>query len=220
MQAVAYVEYALHYTCSSTYENKTHFSFSGQNNCQTLKLLGFTANTQYMIDPDGPVEGVDPFIVYCNSMDVPNNQPMMIVNHDTLKRTRVKGYEADGSYKKVIGYTYATIKQLRTLVQMMAGKCQQQIIIECKDSGLYCSWWMNSNGEKRQYWGGKNTGQINVCGSTTPASTCNCMLEDGIWHRDEGNWTEVNDLPVTELCFGDTGNVPEDLYYTLGKLIC
>ena len=174
-----------------------------------------------MIDTDGPLEGVDPFLVYCNSMDVPNKQPMMIVNNDTLKRTRVKGYEADGSYKKVIGYTYATIKQLHTLVKMMGGKCQQQFIIECKAAGLRFLWWMNRNGEKRQYWGGKNTGQINVCDSPTPASACNCNgPNNGPWLRDEGNWTDVNDLPVTELCLGDTGDDHEDLYYTLGKLIC
>ena len=153
-------------------------------------------------------------------MDVPNKQPMMIVTHDTLQRTRVKGYEARGSYRKVIGYTYATIKQLRTLVKMMGGKCQQQFIIECKDAGLGASWWMNRNGEKRQYWGGKNNGLINVCGSATAASTCNCMTQDKLWRRDEGNWTDVDDLPVTKLCLGDTGHASEDLYYTLGKLIC
>ena len=186
-----------------------------------VKLLGYSEDAQYTIDPDGALEGVEPFKVYCGNMNAPGSQPTLYATHDTLHRTHVSGYEANGSYKKVIGYTYATIEQLSSLVRAMNGKCKQHFIIECKDAGLRFSWWMNRKGEKRQYWGGKNPGMENVCGSPTPGSTCNCNgPATGPWLSDEGSWTDVNDLPVTELCFGDTGHSHEELYYTLGKLIC
>ena len=132
-----------------------------------VKLLGYSEDGQYTIDPDGTLEGVEPFKVYCGNMNVPGSQPTLYATHDTLHRTHVSGYEADGS------------------------------------------------------WGGKNPGMEHVCGSPTPGSTCNCNgPTTGPWQSDEGNWTDVNDLPVTELCFGDTGHSHEELYYTLGKLIC
>ncbi len=34
--------------------------------CSELKSVGFKHNGVYMIDPDGPRRGVEPFLVYCD----------------------------------------------------------------------------------------------------------------------------------------------------------
>ncbi|KAI8515746.1 hypothetical protein Bbelb_065590 [Branchiostoma belcheri] len=49
---------------------------------------------------------------------------------------------------------------------------------------------------------------------------CYCDINDHIWRVDSGYLTHRNDLPVTQLRFGDTGGWNEEGYHTLGKLIC
>ena len=177
------------------------------------------------MDPDGVFQGVDPFIVHC---DMSRTIPAMIISHDSEAKGHVTGFEADGSFVVNIKYTGATIQQLAAMVKM-SGNCRQYYRWDCHNTGLKYAWWVNRNGEKRQYWGGKNPGSTDVCecGLTQTCDSdeanirmCNCNLNDNVWRKDEGYWTDADDLPVTQLCFGDTGSSVEQGYYTLGKLFC
>ncbi|XP_035692710.1 contactin-associated protein-like 2 [Branchiostoma floridae] len=56
--------------------------------------------------------------------------------------------------------------------------------------------------------------------SLHPSDKCNCDANDYTWREDSGFLSHKDDLPVTQLRFGDTGDSGEEGYYTLGKLIC
>ena len=194
-------------------------------NCASLKKIGFLESGNYMIDPDGVFDGVGPMTVYCN---MSADTPAMVISHDSEARGHVTGCESTGCFIRNVVYTSATISQLTALV-MMSGNCKQYYKVECFYVGLQWAWWANRNGEKRDYWGGKNLGlhQVCECGLTQTCRTetantvkCNCKVNDGYWRYDDGYWTDANDLPVTQLRFGDTGEANEEAYYTLGKLIC
>ena len=83
-----------------------------------------------------------------------------------------------------------------------------------------------------RYWGGSAPdskkcacGLKSECKSTSGTSNnpCNCdsgLASDNVF--DDGYLYDKNRLPVTELHFGDTGNLGDDKWgkHTLGKLRC
>ena len=202
-----------------------YFILTEPKNCASLKKIGFLDSGNYKIDPDGVFDGVDPMTVYCN---MSGDTPAMVISHDSEARGHVRGCEPRGCFTRNILYTAATLPQITALVKM-SGNCKQYFKYECHSSGLWDGWWLNRNGEMRQYWGGNNPGYVNVCecGITQTCDSdeanerrCNCNVNDSIWRKDEGYLTDVDDLPVTQLRFGDTGTWYEEGYYTLGKLFC
>ncbi|XP_019617733.1 PREDICTED: uncharacterized protein LOC109465035 isoform X6 [Branchiostoma belcheri] len=154
-----------------------------------------------------------------------------LIGHDSETRTHVKGFEGRGSYSKNVTY-WNSLEQVRAVVNQ-SSRCKQLIKYECHGSFIWKSnvrrhaWWVTWDGRQADYWGGASPGSGKcACGETgTCRGRCNCDVNDYTWREDSGFLSHKNDLPVTQLRFGDTGDtcvLPEDEegYHTLGKLIC
>ena len=185
-------------------------------------IPGFKAK----IDPDGP-GGVHPFHVSCTWSSTQKTM-QTIAHHNKEGRTRVQGYEAPASYRAGLVYKGATLQQVVALVSAST-KCKQLIKYECKGSMLYSNYgfWRNRAHKKMLHWGGvqdrSQTKMTCACHSTRSCAgkhNCNCDVNDRTWRVDEGYLTDKNNLPITEVCFGDTGNTGEEGYHTVGPLIC
>ncbi|KAI8511000.1 hypothetical protein Bbelb_119160 [Branchiostoma belcheri] len=190
---------------------------------------GFDTQAFYVIDPDGPRRGVRPMFVHC---DLDGQTAITLIGHDSETRTQVKGFEGRGSYSKNVTY-WNSLEQVRAVVNQ-SSRCKQLIKYECHGSYIWNSpnvrrhaWWVTWDGRQADYWGGASPGSEKcACGETgTCRGRCNCDVNDYTWREDSGFLSHKNDLPVTQLRFGDTGDtgvLPEDEegYHTLGKLIC
>ncbi|KAI8491367.1 hypothetical protein Bbelb_310000 [Branchiostoma belcheri] len=173
---------------------------------------GINNKLRYVIDPDGP-------------------GPITLIGHDSEARTHVKGFEKPGIYSKDVTY-WNSMEQVRAVVNQ-SSSCKQYIKYECFNSHLWdngqthqwYSWWVTWDGRQADYWGGASpeSGKCG-CGETGKCrGKCNCDANDLKWREDSGFLSHKNDLPVTQLRFGDTsgyGELKEEGYHTLGKLIC
>ncbi|XP_078674647.1 uncharacterized protein LOC144912791 [Branchiostoma floridae x Branchiostoma belcheri] len=186
---------------------------------------GFDTQAFYVIDPDGPGRGVRPMFVHC---DLDGQTAITLIGHDSETRTHVKGFEGHGSYSKNVTY-WISLEQVRAVVNQ-SSRCKQLIKYECHGSFIWESngrphaWWVTWDGRQADYWGGASPGSGKcACGETgTCRGRCNCDANDRTWREDFGFLSHKNDLPVTQLRFGDTGigHDSEEGYHTLGKLIC
>ncbi|XP_019616219.1 PREDICTED: uncharacterized protein LOC109463794 isoform X2 [Branchiostoma belcheri] len=184
---------------------------------------GFDNQAFYVIDPDGPGRGVLPMVVQC---DLEGQTAITLIGHDSEARTHVDGFEAPASYSKDVTY-WNSMDQVRAVVDQ-SSLCKQLIKYECHSSVIWGStvrphaWWVTWDGRQTDYWGGASPGSGKcACGQTGACSgRCNCDANDLRWREDSGFLSHKNDLPVTQLRFGDTGDAREEGYYTLGKLIC
>ncbi|KAI8498215.1 hypothetical protein Bbelb_241590 [Branchiostoma belcheri] len=177
----------------------------------------------YIIDTDGPGRGVAPMVVQC---DLQEQTAVTFIGHDSEARTHVDGFEYPGSYSKNVTY-WNNMEQVRAVVDR-SSNCKQFIKYQCYGSlmwdtfGKPKAWWVTWDGRQADYWGGASPGSGKcACGETGSCSgRCNCDSNDFTWREDSGYLTDKNDLPVTQLRFGDTGSGHEQGYHTLGKLIC
>ena len=199
--------------------------------CSDLKKLDPTAeNGIYVIDPDG--EGrVPPYNVTCNMTDK-NGIGVTVVSHNSEDRTLVNGSEEAGSYSRDINYTEADLLQLANLTSVST-HCEQFIKYECFASLMFTgetgknihAWWVSRDSAKMTYWGGAAPGSGKcACGMNRscvkPTLPCNCDANDAETREDSGLLTDKSRLPVKQLRFGDTGDVNEHGYHTLGKFKC
>ncbi|XP_078681749.1 contactin-associated protein-like 5 [Branchiostoma floridae x Branchiostoma belcheri] len=186
-------------------------------------MSGFKKRKLYIIDPDGPGRGVAPIDVQC---DLEGQTAVTFIGHDSETRTHVNGFEDSGSYSKDVIY-WNSVEQVRALVNQ-SSHCKQYIKYQCSHSliwagsGIQQAWWVTWDGRQADYWGGASPGSGKcACGQTGSCSgRCNCDANDYTWREDSGFLSHKNDLPVTQLRFGDTGSWNEEGYHTLGKLIC
>lgn len=180
----------------------------------------------YVIDPDGGDIGEAPFEVFCN-MTMENGRGVTVISHDSEARTLVDGFEPDGSYKRDVAYTGATLSQIVGLISVSAD-CRQFIKYECFESSLLAGdtgWWVSRDGSTIRYWGGAPPDSKKcACGvdgtCVSKGRVCNCDSEQSKWLEDSGFLTDKSTLPVKQLRFGDTGEATEKGYHTLGKLMC
>ena len=193
--------------------------------CTILKIKQpSAASGNYKIYP----KGLDsPVTVHCD-MTSKNGIGVTEIEHDSESRTRVKGYEDPGSYKRNITYNLK-MKEIVAIIQL-SRKCEQFIKYECHHSVLWgglhptYGWWVSRQGSAMNYWGGAavNSGKC-ACAMTNKCADrleCNCGKNDERLREDSGFLTDKNTLPVTQLRFGDTGSENEYGYHTLGKLRC
>ncbi|KAI8503743.1 hypothetical protein Bbelb_187140 [Branchiostoma belcheri] len=190
---------------------------------------GIDKKTRYIIHPgDGPGRGVLPVLVQC---DLEKETAITLIGHDSEARTRVKGFENPGSYSKDVTY-WNSMERVRAVVEQ-SSFCKQHIKYECYNSVLWddhdqwdrYAWWVTWDGRQADYWGGASPGSGKcACGQTGACyGRCYCDNNDNTWREDSGFLSNKDDLPVTQLRFGDTGGYMgrnEEGYYTLGKLIC
>ncbi|XP_074618115.1 contactin-associated protein-like 2 [Acropora palmata] len=200
--------------------------------CSEIKHYSPQATSgSYVIDPDE--EGSQgPFTVFCDMTDK-NGVGVTIISHDSEARTRVKGYEASGSYVRNVYYTATGLTGLSQLAFLadVSTHCEQFIKYECSGTLLFrgnVSWWVSRTGAKMTYWGGATPADHNkcACGVTSPNSCantaygCNCDKNDYTFREDSGLLKGKSHLPVMQLRFGDTGGNGEEGFHTLGKLKC
>ncbi len=159
-----------------------------------------------------------------------NGVGVTVIGHDSETRTKVDGFEDEGSYKKDVTYKI-TMERIVAIINK-SKNCEQFIRYECYGSNLLSDgygWWVSRQGAKMNYWGGAavDSGKC-ACGrnnSCVGGGNCNCDTNDKVLYEDSGFLTERNTLPVTQLRFGDTGtyvgiNLDEYGFHTLGKLLC
>lgn len=197
-------------------------------NRQLLTSKSFPMDTSgyYFIDPDGGGTGDERFKVFCN-MTMYNDNGVTVISHDSENRTLVDGYEAGGSYSRIVTYTGVKPTQIATLVGV-SRRCFQFIKFECFRVELFgrdMAWWVSRDGKKMKYWGGADPDSGNcACGMdrscVDPKYNCNCDSEQSQWLEDSGFLPDKSTLPVSEMRFGDTGGGSEEGYHTLGKFMC
>ena len=109
----------------------------------------------YFVDPDGGGTGDERFMVFCN-MTMYNDNGVTVISHDNENATLVDGYEARGSYSRIVTYTGVNLTQTATLV-CISKKCFQFIKFECFGVELFgrdMAWWVSRDGNKMNYRGG------------------------------------------------------------------
>ena len=207
------------------------FFFLVPLSCNDIKnRVPAAANGNYVIDPDGP-GGLAPFSVLCDMSDK-NGVGVTVIGHDSEARTLVDGCEPPGCYSRDVKYNGASLAQLASLTNV-SSHCEQFIKYECLHARIYrgqdFSWPVSRDGRAMWYWGGAPPGSKKcACGVNKTCAnsryTCNCDKNDDVWREDSGLLTYKDDLPVSQLRFGDvhTSNVntTEKGYHTLGKLEC
>ncbi|KAG2458456.1 FAKD3 protein, partial [Polypterus senegalus] len=195
--------------------------------CSSLKNAGVVESGVYLIDPDGEEFGVDPFSVHCD-MDSYPEVGITVVGHNSEDRLRISPCEDAGCYSRQIVYKQASLHQLRVLTET-SETCEQFVKLECRHIRFLrenWGWWISRDGQKVQSWGGSSTNSGKCgCGERGDCdlglSTCNCDANDEVWRSDEGYLTDKSVLPVREVRFGDTRDVPVEMaFYSIGKLQC
>ncbi|XP_078609540.1 contactin-associated protein-like 5 isoform X1 [Branchiostoma floridae x Branchiostoma japonicum] len=190
---------------------------------EVAERSGINNQAFYVIDPDGPERGVLPMVVQC---DFQGDAIITLIGHNREARTHVNDIEASGGHSTDVTY-WNSMDQVRAVVDQST-LCKQHIKYECHASLLHhasgtpASWWVTWDGRQADYWGGASPGSGEcACGQAgTCSNRCNCDTNDRTWREDSGFLSHKDDLPVTQLRFGDTGADHEEGYYTLGKLIC
>ena len=204
------------------------FFFLVPLSCSDIKYRHPTAaNGSYVIDPDGP-GGLAPFSVLCDMSDK-NGVGVTVIGHDSEARTLVGGCDPPGCYSRDVKYNGASLAQLASLTNV-SSHCEQFIKYECVNARIYSgstSWLVSRDGRAMWYWGGAPPGSKKcACGVNNtcakPGLGCNCDMNDKVWREDSGLLTYKDDLPVSQLRFGDVlgVNSAEKGYHTLGKLRC
>ncbi|XP_071951884.1 uncharacterized protein [Antedon mediterranea] len=192
--------------------------------CDALKKAGVKFNGVYMIDPDGPSSGLDPFQVVCD-MTSDLSVGYTTIHHDKEEEGNVKNYEEKGSFQVIV--TYAQNRQQIEAIKNVSTSCRQFIKYNCIGS-LFTNghqYWKSVDGEDMVNWGGVPTGtkgcecwMTRSCDDVT--KRCNCDVNDELPRMDQGYLTDKATLPVSELRFGDTGHQNERGIYTLGPFQC
>uniref|UniRef100_H3A592 Uncharacterized protein n=1 Tax=Latimeria chalumnae TaxID=7897 RepID=H3A592_LATCH len=195
--------------------------------CAALKNAGVLESGDYTIDPDGGDLGVEPFPVVCDMVSDPTTG-ITLVGHDSERRVRVSPCEDAGCYSRIINYNLASLDQLRALTEA-SESCDQFVRLECRHIRFLkeqWGWWVSRDGFKIQSWGGTPTDSGKcACGERGDCalglSSCNCDANDNVWRSDEGFLSDKSSLPVKEVRFGDTRDVPVEIaFHSIGKLRC
>nr|XP_039261521.1 uncharacterized protein LOC120337713 isoform X1 [Styela clava] len=196
-----------------------------KQSCDEFKKMDFSSG-YYNIDPDGPDGEMSPFEVYCD-MDSDPEWAVTMLGHDSESRTLVSGCQNPGCYSRDVTYRQSTY-QIEAIISA-SQTCKQYLSYECYGSMLFeysdYAWWVSRDGVNQYYWSGADEGsKMCACGKNGncngTSTTCNCDNNDFEWRQDDGYLTNKNNLPVTQINFGDVLGIEEKGYFTLGKLEC
>ncbi|XP_078594976.1 uncharacterized protein LOC144872556 [Branchiostoma floridae x Branchiostoma japonicum] len=185
--------------------------------CAEVKSRGGHAQDSsgsYIIDPDGPGTGVEPFTVSCDF----NQTVTTTVHHNREETAHVDGHEHPLSYRVDVSYA-ASMRQIQALMAI-SDSCEQNVEYHCYGSAIFYSEkeskpdkqhaaWYSREGTGMSYWPGARghagkcaCGVTGTCDNGNPR--CNCDNNDDTWRKDAGTVTDKSLLPVTGLAFGDT----------------
>lgn len=187
------------------------------------------------VDGSGPLE---PFKVTCRF--IPKGPTQTILHHRSEQDILVQGYDGRGTYVRSIDY-YVPMESIKMIVDRSAS-CHQFIKFSCINSRLFnsavtrdifdpFSWWVGSNNQKMDYWGGSLPGTgMCACGldgtCKDPTKGCNCdaiLPYSNTELSDEGLLYQKEFLPVKEIHIGDTGTTisnGKQVKVNLGPLTC
>ncbi|XP_014675066.1 PREDICTED: uncharacterized protein LOC106815147, partial [Priapulus caudatus] len=197
---------------------------------EMLNAESTVGNGFYYIDPDGPAGKLEKFVVECDMIAGGHS----LVHHYAEVCGFVNDTETPGSYLMQVSYREASLEQVVSLISA-SKTCDQYIRYECKgslfrsyifDPPIIYAWWVGRDGsDQKTYWGGAapNSDQCgcNNGNSCLMNERCNCDVNNStFWAMDAGLLSNKDDLPVTQLRFGDTGGTEEQGYHKLGPLRC
>ncbi|XP_033126309.1 uncharacterized protein LOC117124261 [Anneissia japonica] len=195
--------------------------------CDAFKIAGFDNNGTYLIDPDGPNTGLDPFSVDCD-MTSDIIKGYTTIHHDKEEDGNVNNAEDPCSFK--VNITYDLDLSQIYAVKNISSSCRQFIKYACINSRFHYDnttyhYWISVDGEMMVNWGDVPMGTKGcACGLTSTCDNngtwCNCNVNDNVLRMDQGYLTDKTKLPVSQLCFGDTDDSGESGVYTLGPLQC
>ena len=189
--------------------------------CSEALIKNNNITRKYLIQPLVTAGSIE---VICKRR---NGKVFSVVSHDSEARTRVKGYDAKGQYKRSISYDLSNEK-MKILIEA-SKECRQFTKAECKGVSLLHwghAWLEGYNSQRLKFWGGgPSNGRGCACGirksCSNPSYKCNCDSNDSsVWLKDEGYVEKKSVLPLTAVRIGDTGGSDEDFYYTIGQLEC
>ena len=156
-----------------------------------------------------------------------DNQSYAVFSHDKeAEVTLENGTEACGS--NAVNLQYFAALEAIYFVMNFSNYCKQKTSAQCKGVWFMhpkCAWLLGRNNKKLEFWGGgPENGTGCACGikkaCDNSARLCNCDLDDGKWHIDEGYVTLKNVLPLTGIRAGDLRDSGEVMKLSIGPLKC
>merc|ERR1712235_188839 len=134
--------------------------------CSEYAKFGLDADGQYLIDPDGPLMGHEPFKVFCNFTAGTTE-----IYHNTEILTEVDHCHDPGCYNKSITYIDGDVSnemktipmgQIISLIDLSAS-CTQSFSFDCTlapfvNEDVVYHYWEDRNGDSFNYYTGSNSG--------------------------------------------------------------
>ena len=179
-------------------------------------LRASVASLQVMIHSDGTGDG-NPLPVEC----VLNKTSGIVstVIHHSMENARIS--KAMRPWEAILQISFIRAEPLHKFPNwsMKQKKCQQFVKYECHGASSLNGYWKDRFGQIMKQW---SSGNLSTTASTSCQSgrPCNCEKNDLVWRSDEAFITDKKHLPITAVHFGDTGHPAEELYHTVGPLVC
>ncbi|KAF3695191.1 Contactin-associated protein-like 5 Cell recognition molecule Caspr5 Precursor [Channa argus] len=180
--------------CSGTgYSGATCHNSLYEMSCEAYLLTGSSSGF-YSVDPDGSGP-LGPTLVYCNMTE---EKVWTVLNHNSMDPVRVQGSSLYKPHIMKFNYS-ASAKQLQAIITL-SEQCQQKVLYNCRKSrlsnikdGSPLFWWLDREGERRDYWGGAN---------------------------DSGILSYKDHLPLSQIVIADTNRTGSEAVYHIGPLSC
>jgi len=203
--------------------------------CNEYAQYGLKTSGMYSIDPDGSLNGKEPFDVICD-FDLGSTEVM----HNNEKLTDVEHCSGGpGCISYNISYTNGNTKEEVALSQIvslidLSEYCEQSIKYTCFlaplfDDDVYYVTWDDRNGESNSYFTGNGTeGHVCDCHyeeegckeEEIKKNTCNCDANVPAELSDTGTITNNDALPVMRLSFGGLNYESQYAKFQLDRLKC
>ena len=130
--------------------------------CDEMHMFGVNKSDYYFVDPDGPLNGDEPILVYC---DFTEDSSFTQISHDSEDKIEISHCQDPGCYSRPIVYD-SSLEQIKALIEL-SDSCNQLIRYDCYLSPLEMDmvtlgYWVDRNGQNQIYWSGENHGN-HVC---------------------------------------------------------
>jgi len=205
--------------------------------CSEYAKFGLATSGNFLIDPDGPLMGHEPFMVFCNFTEGTTE-----LYHNTESLTEVEHCHDPGCYNKTITYVDGAISNDVTEIPMgqivslinLSASCTQSFAFDCTLAPFIVGdvmyhYWEDRNGDTFNYYTGSHNGNHSCdCHFTEDgcaeeaiqSNTCNCDANLPVELQDTGVITNITALPITKLFFGGLSYEIQYGAFQLGRLKC
>lgn len=201
--------------------------------CSEYAKFGLKRSGMYMIDPDGPLIGQEPFQVVCNFATGATEVMHNLEDKQPIKRCHKPGcYEKDVKYINGANSEPVEKSQLEALIEL-SNVCEEDFHYNCKSAPLKVgdvdyAFWEDRHGGKNMYFTGSNYG-VHSCdchftddchNGDDQGHKCNCDSNEPLELTDTGTITNMTALPIMKIFFGGLQYESETASYRLGRLKC